>query len=187
MIAKTIYLSNTPLLGESAASSDVVAICSLVVASLALGFSITFAEVQRRHNIRIAKPHMDIDLGTSTYLLRITNHGPGVARLVSFTGTAEGRNFDFLVRKELADFIEWVSDDFEFPANIVRNAPTTGSYLAPHSSLDILSNLSAIHVKDQAKIGAKLTLIKFTISVSSIYDKIYSDVHEPLRAKDETL
>lgn len=185
MIAKTIYLAKSPGISESISNSDVIAICSLIVAALALGFSIAFAEVQRRHNVRVAKPHMDIDLGTAAHVMRLKNHGPGVARLLAFSATAGGREFDLLTRKDVEAFSLFLGEGLGRPGRIAGQVHAIGAYLAPGYSSNILSIQESLSLQDQVRLRRKLVSTSFRISVSSIYDKIYTDVHPPIENEDE--
>nr|WP_154583184.1 hypothetical protein [Stenotrophomonas pavanii] len=182
MIAKTIVLAEPAASSAGHSASDIVAICSLVVALLALGFSIAFAEVQRRHNIRVARPHMDIELGVISYVLRVTNHGPGVARLVAFSATTEGRTFNLLDPSEFYEFCDWLMDDPIEQISIERNALAVGSYIAPGLSVDTINLTKKLGAADTIRIDEKTNSIEFNISVSSLYDKIYTDYHAPIRA-----
>lgn len=185
MIAKTIYLANSPGISESISNSDVIAICSLIVAALALGFSIVFAEVQRRYNIRVAKPHMDIDLGTADHLMTLKNHGPGVARLVAFSATAGAKEFDLLTRKDVEAFSRYLGEGIGRSVHLSGQVHAIGAYLAPGHSSNIVSIGESLTAQDQVGLRRRLMSTSFRISVSSIYDKIYTDVHPPIDVEGE--
>lgn len=180
VIAKTIVFAEPAVSSAGQSASDIVAICSLVVALLALGFSIAFAEVQRRHNIRVARPHMDISLGVVTYVLRVTNHGPGVARLVAFSATTEGGTLNLLEPSQFEKFCDWLMKDAVEPIFTERNMMVVGSYIAPGLSIDTILLTKNLGDTDKRLISQKINSIEFNISVSSLYGKIYADYHAPI-------
>lgn len=182
VIAKTIVFAEPAVSSGGLSASDIVAICSLVVAVLALGFSIASAEVQRRHNIRVARPHMDIELGVISHVLRVTNHGPGVARLVAFSATTEVGTFNLLEPSQFYQFCDWLMNDPIEQISIERNVLAVGSYIAPGLSIDTILLTKKLGAADLSRLDEKNNWIEFNISVSSLYDKIYTDYHAPIRA-----
>jgi hypothetical protein len=176
VIAKTIVFAEPAVSAAGLSASDIVAICSLVVAVLALGFSIVSAEVQRRHNVRMAKPHVEIDLGANKHLVRLANHGPGVARIQSFTATRGDLSFDLLSMTELWGFCHWlVSGIQNDPITLSRTCLQKGSYIAPNTHSDIVLSTEELSVPAGLKVMEKLNEMTFSLTVTSIYDKTYAE------------
>lgn len=180
VIAKTIVFAEPAVSSAGLSASDIVAICSLVVAALALGFSIASAEVQRRHNIRVARPHMDIELGVISYVLKITNHGPGVARFITFSATTKDETFNLLEPAEFYKFCDWLMSDPEETITIEKNALAVGSYLAPSLSINLILLTTQLVNEDMRRLEERINSVAFNISVASLYDKIYTDNHKPV-------
>lgn len=179
MIAKTIYLASPAATSGDLAASDIVAICSLGVATLALGFSIINAEIQRRHNIRVARPHLDV-MNLTSAILSVVNHGPGVARLISFKGMTDDRTFNFLSEQGLTEYCEWLQlASGPVPGGIDILVLPRGSYLAPNSTRDLIRINFEPDDARMPLIEQKVSSVAFELSYSSIYEKVYNDYHEP--------
>lgn len=187
MVAKNIYVVSEPIVTGAVTSSDVIAMCSVGIAACALFFSIYFADKQRRHNILVAAPHLEIDLGTITYYLKLTNHGPGVARIMKFTGTAEGKTYNFFRSDDVDAFIRWLLEDVTGEFHITQNIGTPGTCLAPNASLEVISNEIQLDAGDKVRLTKKLAITKYSLSALSIYGKAYEETYSmPVADKTDT-
>ena len=182
VIARTIVFTEPGITSAGLSATDVVAICSFIVAVLALGASIAFAEVQRRHNIRVARPHVDIELGVVSYILRVTNHGPGVAKMSALSATIGAKSFNLLEISEFNRFCEWLTEIEGKRVSIQRNILTTGSYVAPGTSVDVISLTSKLSQPDSVALDKKVPYIAFDVSVLSLYERLYTDHHPAVKA-----
>lgn len=180
MIAKTIILAEPAVSSAGLTASDISAIFTVVVAVLALGFSIVSAEVQRRHNVLVARPHMDVDMNLTTALLRLENHGPGVARLVSFKGTVADKTFDLLSAKGLEDFTGWLKEGMDERLLTSPYLLPAGTYIAPHLTKDLVTIKSNMSDADSDKLARRLSAVSYDLSYKSIYEKTYTDHHDPI-------
>lgn len=182
VIAKTIVYAEPAVSSAGLSASDVVAICSLVVAALAFGFSVVSAEVQRRHNVRVARPHLDLVLGLSSSILSVINHGPGVARLISFSATAENRHFDLVSETGLREFCLWLNLAGGRQRDEIQILVTTSkSYIAPNLTKRIIGIPFVLDRTRETSVEQRLSSVVFEISYSSIYEKVYTDTHGPYR------
>lgn len=181
MTAKTFFLSPPPIGAADLSASDIVAICSLAVAIAAVVMSKAAIAAQRRHNILSARPHFDIDLGVISYVLRLSNHGPGVGRLRAFTGIVDGRTFNFLKENDLHEFCEWLIVGMgSTRIKMRRNCFASGASVAPNLSAEILALDCELNKSDINLLGMRLKQVTYHLSFSCIYEKVYSDVHKPL-------
>lgn len=181
VIAKTIVYAEPAVSSAGLSASDIVAICSLVVAVLALGFSIVSAEAQRRHNIRVARPHVEIDVGLNSHLVRLTNHGPGVARIAEFKANTGEKEFSFLSISQSDAFCTWIASNLENQIRIDRTCPSPGCYLAPNCSIDLIVADPELGIDDAQALFHVFSSVEFTLHVSSIYDKSYVETFTPGR------
>jgi hypothetical protein len=180
MIAKTIYLASPAATSTELSTLDIVSIVSACIAVLAVVLAYFTLRQQHQHNIRMAKPHVEIDVGVNSHIVRLTNHGYGVAKIIEFTADNRERKFSFLSVPDLEMFCTWLASDLEGePVKLDRNCLRQGSYLAPNSSIDIIFAKPEIEGEQALALMDKVTSVVFELHISSIYDKTYTETYAP--------
>ncbi|EMD1178479.1 hypothetical protein [Vibrio harveyi] len=92
---------------EELESSDVIALCALLVAALSLAFTIWQGVQTRKHNVLMAKPVISFEVDiTDTELIsfKAINHGTGVAEVRSILELKAPHVTSVEFAKSLPDF-----------------------------------------------------------------------------------
>ncbi|HHC7216007.1 TPA: hypothetical protein ACN38N_004431 [Vibrio parahaemolyticus] len=130
---------------EELESSDVIALCALLVAALSLAFTIWQGVQTRKHNVLMAKPVISFEVDiTDTQLIsfKAINHGTGVAevRSIEFLASRE-----WLPLKALLDFETMLRNAGLHDAKYSCYLHEQSFYLSPGKEISILE-LKAPHV-----------------------------------------
>ena len=162
-------------------AKDVTAICSGIIALLALGVSVWTGIQNRRHNRLSVRPRLRID--RLTYLksdveVTVVNTGTGPAIIRNFSVTIDG--------------IPIVSNDRPVAAAAARQLeipgqfgsytpdPSVGDSLRPGESLKLLTLLNfPDEIEKRNDVHKKLLKIKFYIVYESIYGEVFSYPLQP--------
>lgn len=165
-----------PCIFENVESSDVIAICAVVIALLSMFATYYQARIARAHSRISVRPHLDWTtnrvLGSHPYV-ELENHGLGPAFVKSITCTFGGKAFDF--NFELPDFL--LLQFTKLPFTHTWEAASPGTPLAAGRKLRVLSFCPDPANSDQCNQARELIArFDFTVKYSSAYDEHFEVV-----------
>lgn len=173
-----IYFTSSPSLTASStpslSSTDWIALCSVVIALIALGYSVYQGILQRRHQILSAKPMLEFHVSNGDTLLLIRNEGFGPASIVSFIAEKDGQVIDMTTGSGIKQFvgaaIEGLGRDFRY----VGTRFDSGTVFGIGKEISVVTARGHLSDASRRKISEGLSRLKLSISYKCIYGKTYS-------------
>lgn len=167
MIARNLVVIGEQ--GSAVSAGDWIAGLSVVVAALAFGFTIWAARAQIRHNQLSAKPHMDVGVGTLDFMLRITNHGPGVACIEAYKANIDGNEFDLLDVEGPEKLFEHLSSELSENNDIRFEVLSKGDYLASGASSVTIAPIHPFSQIDRDRFVPVLKRLRVDVTTKCFY------------------
>lgn len=167
MIAKNLILLSDQ--GTSVSTEAWIAGVSLFIAVLALASSIWSARSQIKHNQLSAKPHLAVATGSLKYILMLTNHGPGVAGIETYTATLGGKSYNLLDPTEVEDFTQDLCEGFSNPPTCEYEILSRGDYLAAGASSRTIVPEEPLHQSDRDILVDRLFRLRIEVKTTCVY------------------
>jgi len=168
--------------GANASAESWIAGLSLFIAALALASSIWSARSQIKHNRLSAKPHLAASTGTISYVLTLTNHGPGVAGIESYTATLAGNSYDLLVPAQVErlnnDLCEGFIDRPDFEYEVLSK----GEYLSPGVTSRTIVPGERLVQQDRDLLIQRLFRMRVEVKATCVYGLLHTSTSVELEA-----
>ncbi|MDT3487489.1 hypothetical protein [Stenotrophomonas maltophilia] len=163
----------SPASNAGLTATDWIAICSALIALIALAYSIYQGIVQRRHQILGAKPILEFHVSNGKDLLVIRNEGFGPASITSFTAEAGGNVFDMTTRGGIRRFVEAVTAAIDQPFPFEGTRFDSGTVFGVGKEVTVVSSAAELTYANRQKVTEGLASLKLSIEYTCIYGEIY--------------
>lgn len=163
---------------QASSLQAIVAVCSTIIALLALGTSFYFGCLQRKHFRLSSRPILDIEVGCVDEILGLGNPGVGPAFVERFTATVDGVEIDLLSGDGInALMAELLFGDPNPPHLRVRGL-LNGSVIAAGGTVRIVYSDVPLSDDHRNRIRLNYERVRLHVAYRCIYSEQYVVSHK---------
>lgn len=161
---------------SSLSSSDVIAICAVAIALIALGISIWQGYLARKHNHLSVKPHINIEntkVNGSAFTTSLNNNGIGPAFISSLSISCDGKNHPIKNHNDYKKLFNLIGIDLSLYPHVVTVFDKNTS-LTQGASRSLFKFPST---EDDDELSEKLLNVLPRLSIDIKYKCIYGNTY----------